>query len=111
MNIFIIKKPTTAKIAVITGSSKGIGRAIALTFAKSKNYSGTVTNGRYQNEVEAVSQEIRSIGCDCIAIQADISKEEDFVRLIREAVEHIGRINSGKRDSIIITDEFKTTMK
>ena len=35
------------KIAIVTGSSKGLGRAIALTFAKSKGYSGIVINGRY----------------------------------------------------------------
>ena len=54
------------KIAVITGSSKGIGRAIALAFAKSKNYSGIVTNARYQNEAEAVSDEIRNTGCNSV---------------------------------------------
>ena len=48
------------KIAVITGSSKGIGRAIALAFAKSKNYSGIVTNARYQNAAQAVSDEVGS---------------------------------------------------
>ena len=40
------------KIAVITGSSKGIGMAVALAFAKSKNYSGIITNARYYNEAE-----------------------------------------------------------
>ena len=33
------------KIAIVTGSSKGIGKAIALAFAKSKDYSGIVING------------------------------------------------------------------
>jgi glucose 1-dehydrogenase len=99
----------TAKIAIITGSSKGIGRAIALAFAKSKTYSGIVTNARYQNEAEAVSQEIRSIGCDSFAIQADVSKEEDCVRLIREAVEYFGRIdvlvnNAGIQEDIPFTE-------
>ncbi|MGB8034817.1 MAG: hypothetical protein WCF03_13465 [Nitrososphaeraceae archaeon] len=34
------------KIAVVTGSSKGIGKAIALTFARSREYSGIVVNAR-----------------------------------------------------------------
>lgn len=34
------------KVAIITGSSEGIGRAIAIAFAKSKEYSGIVTNSR-----------------------------------------------------------------
>ncbi len=39
------------KIEIVTGSSKEIGRAIALTFAKSKGYSGLVLNGRKMDEV------------------------------------------------------------
>jgi glucose 1-dehydrogenase len=97
------------KIAVITGSSKGIGRAIALAFAKSKNYSGIVTNARYQNEAEAVSDEIKNTGCNSVAIQADVSKEEDCVRLIRESVERFDRIdvlvnNAGIQEDIPFTE-------
>ena len=35
----------TSKVAIVTGSSKGIGRAIVLAFAKSAAYSGIVVNG------------------------------------------------------------------
>ena len=42
------------KVAVITGSSKGIGRAIALNFAKSKDYSSIVINSRRMDEAELV---------------------------------------------------------
>lgn len=97
------------KIAVVTGSSKGIGMAIAIAFAKSMNYAGIVTNARYQNEAEAVSQEIRRIGCDSFAIQADVSKEKDCVRLIRQSVEHFGRIdvlvnNAGIQEDVPFTE-------
>ena len=97
------------KIAVITGSSKGIGMAVALAFAKSKNYSGIITNARYYNEAESVAKEIRSLGCDCIPIQADVSKEADCVRLIRESVDHFGRIdvlvnNAGIQEDIPFTE-------
>ena len=81
------------KVAVITGSSKGIGRAIAITLAKSKDYAGIVTNARNQEEAEAVSYEIRNLGCKSFAIEADISKENDCISLIRQSVEHFNRID------------------
>src|SRR5947208_17052889 len=80
------------KIAIVTGSSKGIGRAIALAFAKSKVYSGIVINGRKMDEVEEVADEIRNEGCDSLAIEADISNEDDCVRLV-EADRAFGRID------------------
>ena len=84
---------TKRKIAIVTGSSKGIGRAIALAFAKSKVYAGIVINGRKIDEVEEVAEEIRNEGCDSLAIEADISKEDDCVRLVEEADRAFGRID------------------
>lgn len=97
------------KIGVITGSSKGIGLAIAVAFAKSKNYSGIIINARYYDEAESVSQQIRNMGCDSLAVQADVSREEDCVRLIRESVDHFGRIdvlvnNAGIQEDIPFTE-------
>jgi glucose 1-dehydrogenase len=82
------------KVAIITGSSKGIGRSIALAFAKSGNYSGIVVNGRKIDEAKRVTKEIQGIeNCDSIAIIADVSQETDCIRLIDETVKHYGRID------------------
>jgi glucose 1-dehydrogenase len=81
------------KIAVVTGSSKGVGRAIALAFAKSGEYLGIVVNSRKQAEAQEVSDEIKSLGCYSIAIEADMSKESDCIRLIDETAKHYGRID------------------
>jgi glucose 1-dehydrogenase len=84
----------TGKIAVVTGSSKGIGKAIALAFAKSREYQGIVVNSRKQAEAQQVSDEIKkSLGCNSIAIEADMSKESDCIRLIEEAVKYYRRID------------------
>jgi NAD(P)-dependent dehydrogenase (short-subunit alcohol dehydrogenase family) len=84
----------TGKIAVVTGSSKGIGKAIALAFAKSRGYQGIVVNSRKRAEAQQVSDEIKkSLGCNSIAIEADMSKESDCIRLIEEAVKYYGRID------------------
>jgi glucose 1-dehydrogenase len=92
------------KIAIVTGSSKGIGRAIALTFAKSKGYSGIVINGRKMDEVRKVADEIRGEGCDSLAIEADISNENDCIRLVEEANKAFGRIDVLVNNAGIQTD-------
>ena len=81
------------KIAVITGSSEGIGRAIAIAFAKSKEYSGIVTNSRRIERAQQISEEIKHLDCDSIAIQADVSKEHDCINLIDETIKKYDRID------------------
>ncbi|HVD21038.1 MAG TPA: glucose 1-dehydrogenase, partial [Nitrososphaera sp.] len=82
------------KIAIVTGSSKGIGRAIVLAFAKSDTYAGIVVNARKRDEAERVAKEVQDIGnCDSIAVIADVSQEADCIRLIDETVKHYGRID------------------
>src|ERR1051325_4460731 len=70
------------RIAVVTGSSEGIGKAIAVAFAMSGEYSGIVVNSRKIVGAQLVADELKQLGCDSIAIQADVSKENDCVRLI-----------------------------
>jgi glucose 1-dehydrogenase len=84
----------TSKVAVVTGSSKGIGRAIVLAFAKSNTYAGIVVNARKRDEAERVAKEVQDIGkCDSIAVIADLSQEADCIRLIDQTVKHYGRID------------------
>ncbi len=80
------------KVAVITGAGRGIGRAIALQFAEygSKvviNYRNSIT------QVEELLTTIKDAGGDAIAVQADISCEEDVKKLIEETVKHFGRLD------------------
>src|SRR5919197_2769552 len=97
------------KVAIVTGSSKGIGKAIAIAFAKSKEYSTVVTNSRKIEEAQQVSNEIKKLHCDSIAIEADVSKESDCIRLIEETVKQYGRIdvlvnNAGIQEDLPFTD-------
>jgi glucose 1-dehydrogenase len=82
-----------SRVAVITGSSEGIGKAIAVAFARSGEYSGIVVNSRKIEEAQKVADEIKTLGCDSIASQADVSKENDCVRLIEDTITHYGRID------------------
>lgn len=80
------------KIAVITGAGKGIGRAIAMQMIEAGakvviNYRSSVA------QVEELLKEIKNAGGEAIAVQADISKEEEAKGLIDAAVKQFGRLD------------------
>jgi len=106
------RNKTIGKVAVITGSSKGIGKAIALSFARSVSdkYSAIVINSRKIDEAEKVVQEIKKISrCESIAISGDVAKEGDCIKLIEETIEKFHRIdvlvnNAGIQKEIPFTE-------
>ena len=87
------KNKENKKVAIVTGSSEGIGRSIAIALANSGEYSGIVTNSRKGQEAQQVADEITTLGCDSIAIEADVSKESDCIKLIEDTIKHYGRID------------------
>jgi len=79
------------KVAVVTGSSRGIGRATALLFAEEGVK--LVVNGRNQETVEAVVKEVRSRGGEAIGFVGDVSKPEDVSSLFDTAVNRFGGLD------------------
>lgn len=80
------------KVALITGSGRGIGRAIALRFAQE---GATIVVNYAHNDCEgsAVVAEIRAMGRAAIAIEADVSSEAQVKRMIEMAVRAFDRID------------------
>ncbi|KAF9769440.1 Short chain dehydrogenase AgnL6 [Fusarium sp. DS 682] len=80
------------KVALVTGSGRGIGKAMALQLANCG--AKVVVNYLKSSEsAKEVVQEIKNIGTDAIAIQADVSKTPETVKLFEEAVAHFGNLD------------------
>ena len=82
----------TDKIAIVTGASAGIGRAIAERLAQ-EGAAVVVNYGRSADKAKAVVAAIESKGGKAVAMQADMSKVTDARRLVRETVLRFGRLD------------------
>lgn len=72
------------KVALVTGSGRGIGRDIALALAKS---GATVAiSGRTKKEVEDTTRDMAKLGRKCIGVVGDICVREDLDRLVKEVI-------------------------
>ena len=79
------------KVALITGSTRGIGKAIALGFAKEG--ADVIMNGRNLEKTATAAKEVERMGVRSLAIRADVSRSEDVTQMVEEAVGHFGRID------------------
>jgi NAD(P)-dependent dehydrogenase (short-subunit alcohol dehydrogenase family) len=77
--------------ALVTGAGKRIGRAIALSLGR-QGWKVAVHYHGSRSAAEEVVQEIRSGGGDAVALQADLSREEEVLRLLPEAERALGPI-------------------
>lgn len=84
--------PLAGKVALITGSSRGIGRGIALELGL-RGASVVVNYAKGRDAAESVVKEIESYGSHAIAIQADVSKPESISDMFKQAMSHFGKID------------------
>jgi 3-oxoacyl-[acyl-carrier protein] reductase len=80
------------KVAVITGSSRGIGQATALAYAQA-GYRVVINYHGSREQAEKVLEKIKSDGGNAIALAADISKPEECNQLIQETIKEYGGID------------------
>lgn len=80
------------KAAVVTGASSGIGQAIAIAFGK-EGAAVAVNFARDAEGADSTVKEIEDSGGKAIALQADVSKEDDVKNLVGRAVEEFGRLD------------------
>ncbi|MCY1267444.1 putative oxidoreductase YgfF [compost metagenome] len=80
------------KVMLITGASRGIGAATALLAAE-RGYAVGINYHRQREAAEALAQRIEAAGGRAVAIGADVSSEEDVLRMFRELDQSLGRLD------------------
>jgi len=80
------------KIALVTGASKGIGRAIAVAFAK-EGANIVVNYFKSEDDANDVVKEINALGRAAIPVRADVSKIDEVKAMVRRAIDEFGGID------------------
>jgi NAD(P)-dependent dehydrogenase (short-subunit alcohol dehydrogenase family) len=83
--------PLAGKIALVTGAGRGIGKALAIGFARAG--ADIVAVSRTLPEIEETARTARLAGRRALAIQADVSRLEDVERLAQNVRRHFGRLD------------------
>ena len=79
------------KVAMVAGASRGLGRALALAYAKEG--ASIVINARSEESIRPVAEAAESVGAEVLALAADVSKSADVERLVSAATRRFGRID------------------
>ncbi|MBC8172073.1 MAG: glucose 1-dehydrogenase [Anaerolineae bacterium] len=79
------------QVALITGSSRGIGKGIALRLAREGMK--IVIHGVDATEIEATTQELQALGVDTQGVHADFNSEDDIKRLFQASIDRFGTLN------------------
>jgi 3-oxoacyl-[acyl-carrier protein] reductase len=79
------------KVAIVTGSSSGIGQAIALAFGREGG--SVVLAARREDRLRAHAETIRTFGGKALAVRTDISRLGDVQEMVQKAVQDFGRID------------------
>src|SRR5436309_4966575 len=81
----------SGKAALITGGGTGIGRAIALAFAR--DGASVAVAGRRLDKLKAVAREIDQQGGAALALECDVTRAKDAERVVRETAKKFGTLN------------------
>jgi len=97
------------KVAIVTGGSRGIGRAVALALAKMG--ASLVVSARAYEKAEGVAEEARILGSEALAVKADVSDAHQVEGLVRSCLERFGRLDILVNNAGIAKDALILRMK
>ncbi len=99
-----------SKVALITGSSRGIGKQIAIKFAK-EGYNIVLNYVNRSEEVDKTIEEIKSLGVEVLEAQGDVSNFEESETIVELAIEKFGQIDVLVNNAGITRDTLIMRMK
>ena len=97
------------KVALVTGAGSGIGKAVAISYAKEG--AKVIVNDINEEHGQLVANQIKSEGGEAFFIEGDVSKEEDVQNLIKKTVEKYGKLdiacnNAGIGGELNLTGQY-----
>jgi 3-oxoacyl-[acyl-carrier protein] reductase len=98
------------KVAIVTGASRGIGKAAALALV-SQGAKVVINYARSSDAAEATVKEITNAGGEAIALQADVSQSAEVDNLIKTTIDRFGRIDVLVNNAGITKDTLLLRMK
>ena len=97
------------KVAVVTGSGRGIGRAIALRYAREG--AQVVVTDIDGGNAEAVAEQIRADGGEAIAVRTDVSRKEDVDALVAATLDAFGGLHVMLSNAGLVRDAVKHVLE
>lgn len=98
------------KIAFITGSTRGIGKQIAITLAK-QGYDIAINYRTENEELQNAKNEIETSNVRCLAVKGDVSNFEDCEKMVQEIIKEYGKIDVLVNNAGITKDQLLMRMK
>jgi 3-oxoacyl-[acyl-carrier protein] reductase len=98
------------QVAIVTGASRGIGRSIALALA-AEGAQVVVNYAQSATAAQALAAEISANGGEAIALQADVAQADQVEALVKQTLDHFGRIDILVNNAGITRDTLLLRMK
>src|SRR5438093_12581292 len=97
------QKQFSGRGAIVTGATRGIGRAIALELAR-RGANIAFNYAKSAEAAETLKSEIEALGVRCLASQGDVSNTEAAPEMVRQTKDAVGRIDIVVNNAGIVRD-------
>jgi NADP-dependent 3-hydroxy acid dehydrogenase YdfG len=86
-----VKRPFKNQVVLITGASQGIGKAVAVAFARQG--ASVILAARSADHLDEVAQQIQNLGSEALSVPTDVTSPEAVNELVNKAMDRFGRID------------------